>query len=170
MDASGPATPPKPLLLVDVDGVLNPLVRIAVFPRDFAEHRLEGFRVLLSARHGVWLNALADRFDLVWATTWEDDANRLIAPLIGLPTDLPVIRFGDPERPGTWKLPDVAAYVGDRPAAWVDDDLWGDAEAWARARAAPTLLVRTDPAVGLARRHVKALERFAGRLASRPAP
>lgn len=155
----------RPLLLVDVDGVLNPFaVRRGVLPRGFTEHAILGYRVLLARHHGDWLNGLADRFELVWATTWEDDANTLIAPLVGLPTDLPVIAFPNPQATGTWKLPAVAAYVGDRPAAWIDDDLGSDAVRWRDLRTAPTLLLRCDPAVGLVRRHIKALERFADRL------
>lgn len=156
----------KPLLLLDVDGVLNPFAAGPVVPPGFTEHTLQGYRVLLTRRHGQWLDPLADRFEFVWATTWEEDANALIAPLVGLPTDLPVVSFADAdvERPGTWKLPAVAAFVGDRPAAWIDDDLGRDADEWAAARSVPTLLLRADPSVGLVRRHIDSLDRFARRL------
>jgi hypothetical protein len=157
----------KPLLLLDVDGVFNPFAfRPGVVPPGFTEHTLDGYRVLLNPRHGEWLAPFAMRFEFAWATTWEHRANDLIAPLVGLPTDLPVIAFGEAERRGDWKLPAVTAFVGDRPLAWIDDDLGRDAEGWARARAVPTILLRADPAVGLARRHIKALERFADRLSA----
>ena len=45
--------PVRPLLFLDVDGVLNP-----VHPRpggDFDAHQLCGFRVLISHQHGQWL-------------------------------------------------------------------------------------------------------------------
>ncbi|WP_282203719.1 HAD domain-containing protein [Kitasatospora fiedleri] len=70
----------KPLLYLDVDGVLNP-----VFPSpddDFDAHTLLGYSVLLSPRHGDWLRELADRYELVWATTWEN------APTLHLVPDL----------------------------------------------------------------------------------
>ena len=157
---------PHPLLLLDVDGVLNPFaVRPGVVPPGFTEYTLLGYRVLLTARHGEWLAPFREWFEVAWATTWELDANALIAPRVGLPADLPVVRFGDVDRTAGWKLPAVAAFCGDRPVAWIDDDLGREADDWARARAAPTLLLRADPEVGLARRHIKALERFSDRLA-----
>ena len=49
-------------------------------------------RVWLNPKHGPMLVAMADMFDLHWATAWVDNANTIIAPLIGLP-ELPVIRW-----------------------------------------------------------------------------
>jgi hypothetical protein len=152
------------MLLLDVDGVLNPFaVRPRAVPAGFVEHAIQGYRVLLSARHGEWLTSLADRFELVWATTWESEANIEIGPRIGLPR-LPWIGFGDVEREGGWKVPAIDRFATGRPLAWIDDDIERTAEAWARNRSAPTLLLRSDPGVGLVRRHIKALERFAYRL------
>jgi hypothetical protein len=50
-----------------------------------------------------------------------------------------------------WKLAAIEAHAGDRPVAWVDDALDDACEEWAATRAAtaPTLLLRTNPAVGL---------------------
>jgi len=45
--------------------------------------------------------------------------------------------------------------------AWVDDRFDDSCHAWADGRSAPTLLVATDPTVGLAAEHVHALERWA---------
>ncbi len=151
----------RPYLLIDVDGVLNPF-GTGRAPDGFARHELLGYDVWLSPRHGLWLNGLATWFDLVWATTWEHDAPRLIAPILELPTDLPVIEFRQSEGE-TWKLRDVARFAGNRPLAWIDDDLFGDALAWADQRTAPTLLIRTSPNVGLVEQDVRRLEAF-GRL------
>jgi len=59
------------------------------------------------------------------------------------------------------KVPAVAAYVGDRPAAWIDDIVVPEANAWAESRAAPTLLVQTDHRLGLQRAHVDQLVEWA---------
>src|SRR3954447_19394357 len=59
-------------------------------------------------------------------------------------------------RTGTRKLAAVNRYVRDRPLAWVDDELYDDAQLWAQARRAPTLLIRTQPSVGLSRADVSA--------------
>jgi HAD domain in Swiss Army Knife RNA repair proteins len=147
----------RPLLLLDVDGVLNPLgVRDAP---GFVPYHLGGVGVLLSPDHGRWLTSLADVFDLTWATSWERDAD-LIAERIGLPRGLPVVTFTDQYE---WmvKLPDVVRYVGDRACAWVDDQLGPDVRTWADTRQAPTLLVETDSRVGLTLEHVERMRRFA---------
>ncbi len=147
----------RPLLLLDVDGVLNPLgVREAP---GFTPHRVGGMRVLLSTNHGRWLRELADAFDLAWATSWERDAD-LIAERIGIPRGLPAIEFTD-QSEWTVKLPDVVRYVGDRAVAWVDDQLGPEVRAWAESRAVPTLLVETDSRVGLTSAHIERLRTWA---------
>src|SRR5580704_12997664 len=105
----------KPLLLLDVDGVLNPF-RAAPAPNGYQQYELAGYRVFLAERHGKWLRQLADRVEMVWATTWCDDANELIGPILGLP-QLPVIqvdtsRLEERNCPPTWKLPDISSFVG----------------------------------------------------------
>jgi hypothetical protein len=114
----------RPLLLIDVDGVLNPYVRPGAAPPDgYAVHHLGGQRVVLSFQHGAWLHELAEQFDLAWVTAWEAEANSLIGPMIGAPPDLPVIQFHERLVDGwIWKLPAVRRFAEDRPMAWLDDD------------------------------------------------
>ncbi|MDA0142562.1 HAD domain-containing protein [Solirubrobacter deserti] len=149
----------RPLLLLDVDGVVCPLgdaapdqVPIASTHVSLSHHRLLP----------GWLAELAKVFELVWATTWEHDANELLAPLLGLP-DLPVIQFaGTVVGPGeTVKLPAIRRFVDDRAFAWVDDRLGVDATAWGAHRLAPTLLRDIDPASGLTRCDIDGLLAFA---------
>ena len=123
-------------------------------PPSFTAYEFDGLRVLLSARHGAWLTGLANDFELAWATSWEDDADRLIAERVGLPRGLPVIRFDAAQTGWMDKLPDVIQFVGDRPTAWLDDDLGPEAHAWAAARAVPTLLVQPDHRIGLTEAHI----------------
>ena len=59
-----------------------------------AAARRRKLRVWLNPAHVAMLLSLADVFELNWATAWEDAANRMVAPLIGL-TELTVIRWGD---------------------------------------------------------------------------
>jgi hypothetical protein len=158
----------RPLLLIDVDGVLNPLaVRPpGHIPPGFAAYDLEGLLVLLAAQHGAWLSELAVDFDLVWATSWEHDADRLIAERVGLPRGLPVITFDSPPEEWTSKLPDVIRFVADRPVAWVDDDLGSEVYSWADSRTVPTLLIQPDHRVGLTSAHIDRLRGFARELLS----
>lgn len=149
---------PRPLLLVDVDGVLLP------FPErrpGFDGMAIEGAPHGFCARHGAWLRELAADFDLAWCTMWGARANQDICPRLQLPA-LPVVDLWDPgcglDR---WKLPGVERFAGDRPLAWVDDAFDAPTRAWGRRREAPTLLVGVRPLIGLARRHVRRLRSFA---------
>ncbi|WP_236574566.1 hypothetical protein [Nocardiopsis sp. FR26] len=115
---------------------------------------INGFDVRLNPSHGPALLGLP--VDLVWGTTWEHDANKLIGPVIGLP-ELPVCEWSKTEPKGIdrrvyYKTPDLVDYAEDRhrPWIWVDDEI-GDADREYAAGAAtvPTLLHRVDPREGL---------------------
>jgi hypothetical protein len=151
----------KPLLLLDVDGPLNP------FLMDRATAAAKGYRlyyievggtvypVLLNPQHGTALRELADLVELVWATTWQDDANALLSPLLGLPTDLRVIPLHadhprDPWYRGCWKTAAVLDWVGRQPFAWLDDEVNRFDRDWLAARTpADVLLCNISPGVGL---------------------
>src|SRR5512132_846417 len=116
------------------------------------------------------LGELGAHYELAWASAWEHHANLILAPALGLPS-LPVVRFTDPA-PGevgegwagrTWKLPSVQRFAGDRPLAWVDDDLHADAYAWAVLRRIPAKLIGTDPRLGLTDHDIRSLLAFTGR-------
>jgi hypothetical protein len=154
------ATVTRPLLLVDVDGVLCPNFIGAPLP-GYDRFDIGATDVWLRKQHGAWLNYLATWFDLVWATTWEQDAADILAPALGLPLDMRVIEFTSGSANRTWKLTDIEEFVGDRPFAWIDDDIGPDAELWAEMRDFPTLFVHTDATVGMTRADVALLEGFA---------
>jgi hypothetical protein len=155
---------PRPVLLVDVDGVLNPWSAVSC-PAGYQEYAFyPGERVLLSPGHGALLTRLAQSFELVWATAWQHDANRLICPVLGI-AELPVIEFPLAGRDLIFrKLPAVIAAVGDRPCAWIDDEHRPDHYSWAQRRGVPTWMVDIDPAVGLTLGTGESLEQWAARL------
>jgi len=80
--------------------------------------------------------------------------------VIGLPS-LPHITFTPApawDTGYTRKLPDVIAFAGDRPLAWIDDGFGTDEKQWATARreaGIPTLLLATDGRIGLMEAHVE---------------
>ena len=115
---------------------------------------------------GARLVSLAERFELVWATGWEERANEHLPYLLRLPfRDLPSLTFAGRAVFGSahWKVDAIDEYAEDRPAAWIDDNLDEDCIAWAEGRAAPTLLVETKPGAGAHGRARRAAARLGGR-------
>lgn len=140
----------KPVLLVDVDGVIS-LFGFAPNERPPGTwHLVEGIAHLLSAGAAGHLHELARWFDPVWCSGWEERASQHLPVMIGAPV-LPHLSFE--RHPGRghahWKLAAIEEHARDRPLAWVDDALNDACHAWATRRRAPTLLYETDPAVGL---------------------
>ncbi|MFD7861082.1 hypothetical protein [Streptomyces sp. NPDC059783] len=172
----------KPLLLIDVDGPLNPYAALdrRVPPEGFTRHltRPTGWTsgrplpVLLDPRHGEELRALGSRYELVWATTWKGEANEWIGPRLGLP-ELPFIDW--PEMHGSapagtyWKTRYVVEYAAGRPFAWVDDEITDHDRAWVTEHGGgvAALLRWTDPRVGLERSDFEALAAWADGLGAR---
>jgi hypothetical protein len=94
----------------------------------------------------------------VWATTWLEDANTEIAPLLGLP-DLPVVTWPEPDGATQredqwlglcWKTRTVAAWAAGRPFAWVDDEITDADRDWVSEHHRYQALLRTvDASTGL---------------------
>ncbi|MDQ2622090.1 MAG: hypothetical protein M3Y45_03520 [Actinomycetota bacterium] len=183
-----------PVLAVDVDGVislfgfdppLSPLDLPGV-AGSLKYELIDGTPHVISMAAGERLRRLRDSFELVWATGWQDRANDRLGPLLELP-QLAVIHFdrtgsdslvvdadsgvGSPDGAGTtpahWKLDAVDRFAGSRPIAWVDDSFDESCFEWCEARESdgrPTLLVPTEPDIGLEEGHVAALEAWAEHL------
>jgi hypothetical protein len=154
--------PCKPLLALDVDGPI--VLQGSVYDEPVFEAWAGEIPVTISTQVAERLDRLAQHFTLVWSSSWHKSANRWISPLVGLPSDLPWIDFGRyrPARPGeSRKLPGLIAWLKDRPAAIVDDEIGLDMRAWAGVREAATLLVEVDPRRGLTQTQVEELLSFA---------
>ena len=154
----------KPLLFVDVDGVISLWGFDSNARPAGAFHNVDGVIHFLSSDAAIHLRALAARFALVWCSGWEEKAEEHLPHALALPGGLPFLTFArNPGRAnGHWKLPAIEAYAGPRrPLAWIDDAHDEACRAWARARGAPTLLVATTPAVGLRAAHADELTAWA---------
>ncbi len=130
-------------------------------------HWIDGVAHCIPDEVGERLATLAERFELVWATGWEERANDHLPFLLNLPVrNLPCLTFGGRAVFGSahWKVEAIAAYAAARPAAWIDDNLNEDCYRWAKSRPAPTLLVETSPSVGLTDEHVSQLFSWAERI------
>jgi hypothetical protein len=176
----------KPLLLLDVDGVLNCFG--SLWSPEYEKRHFDGGCARMSddghftlrVRHETagQLAELAAAFDVVWCTAWMDRAHPQFQKWLGLPEEpWPHIEFaGDWDRMlaaqeggSSWKLGHVYAWLEknapDRPLVWLDDDLGQADYDWAaqRTRTASTLLLRTSPAIGVTRELTDAMLRFAQR-------
>jgi len=157
----------KPLLLVDVDGVIS-LFGFSPDAQPEGEWlHVDGILHLCSARAAQYLPGLQDQFELVWCTGWEEKANEYLPQWLGLPAELPYLQFE--RNPGKgrahWKLQAIDDFAGpQRPLAWIDDALDEACRHWADQRVGPTLLVQTEAHVGLDETHAAELRAWAAAL------
>ena len=150
----------EPLLLVDVDGVISLFGFDPSSPPPGRFLLVDGIPHLISAVAGDHLRALAPAFELAWCTGWEEKADEHLRVALELPDGCPHLTFdgADSVAHAHWKLAAIERYAGQvRPLAWIDDahdEVCGD---WASSRPGPTLLVTTEPAVGITAAHVEQL-------------
>ncbi|SOD76708.1 hypothetical protein SAMN06272781_4558 [Streptomyces sp. 1222.2] len=183
----------RPLLYLDVDGPLNPYAaKPERRPAGYTTHRMKPqgwlaqhpgqpaahvkpLRVWLNPDHGRQLRELNALFDVTWATTWVDEANTFIAPVLGLP-ELPVVEWSEPgvavpprtsqaaaAYPGVfWKTRRLVEHAAGRPFAWVDDEIGpADRDFVAAHHHNSALLHRVDPRLGLREPDFATLAAFA---------
>jgi hypothetical protein len=164
----------KPILFVDVDGVIS----LFGFPQGYGLaageapfehappgrlHNVNGVVHYISSESGSRLRRLAARFDLVWATGWEETANEHLPALLELPGELPYLSFDGRVQagPAHWKIEAIGEYAGARPFAWIDDRIDPTCHDWAGEHPAPTLLIETTSAFGMLEEHVTLLLHWA---------
>jgi hypothetical protein len=179
VNTSGLQQQSEPTLFLDVDGVLNAFdfdPSLATFG-DFEDHEVtvdqgNGFRMVLdlclSRSMGKRLGALSA--EIVWVTTWEHQADSIIAPLCGLPPGLGVLsRPTETTRPdGAWKFDEVRRAVGEnmKPFVWIDDDIdifrsgTESPRQWAANLPVRNQLIAPDPRSGLTHGQLEAVEDF----------
>jgi hypothetical protein len=114
----------RPILAIDIDGVLNALGAgqppegwgdILVLRSEGEDARL--FRLRIHQPFGPHLIALAADCDaeLTWCTRWENMANQIMSPLLGLPV-LPWVPMQ------ASKARALVAWADGRPFCWLDDE------------------------------------------------
>jgi hypothetical protein len=183
----------KPLLLVDIDGVISvfgfagpgygPGGPPSWTGRPGADEHVyatvDGIPHILSRAAAGHLRSLADEFDLVWASGWEEKAEEYLPRLLDLPAGLPFLTFERMTGPpptragrsldGHWKLDAIESHAGTRALAWIDDAFNDACHTWAATRPAPTLLVQTAPDRGLTAAEARLLTNWAQSLEPSPA-
>jgi hypothetical protein len=174
----------KPILLLDIDGVLAPWPTKLGFDADTHWHH-EGMGVHMRRDLKDLVKKLDVVAELQWGTAWQREANVHMLEHIGLTAPIPYIEFSDyegikgvtneekedgvyhifsgPDAPETWKLPWIERFCdknADRAIAWLDDEILPDAQAYAEAREAPTLFIKTDGTIGLTEDHIEEIEEW----------
>jgi hypothetical protein len=153
----------KPLILLDIDGVLNPKLRPG--SGTTPDPQLSDAKVALVRR-------LATKGRIAWASTWSADFMARLEEQLEL--EVEPLRVTITPRPEdgnepTPKLRSVARWLDRMEAAgeadwdsvvWIDDVLGADVHEWAHNLGKPVLLEKPDPATGLSEAHVVAVQVF----------
>jgi hypothetical protein len=162
-----------PILLLDVDGVLN-AARLDL-PDGWQRGTFNGFVLSWDPTVTARLRELHEsgRVEIQWLTTWTTNADRLLAEPMGLPrglkthapADMAPTGFLGPlgGRSGWWKLVaarEVAEAEPDRRIVWIDDDLAlqaAETGEWLAANS-HVLVVAPDLFVGLTHQQLDEIE------------
>ncbi len=114
----------RPILLIDVDGVISLFGFDHAAPPAGRYQLVDGIAHYLSGTAGHYLRQLRTAYELAWCTGWEEKANDYLPLALGLDGPLPHVEFEPDGRPADahWKLGGIDRHVDpSRPVAWIDD-------------------------------------------------
>lgn len=154
-----PGKQEKPLLLVDIDGVIS----LFGFPPDERPPgsfvSVDGIPHYLSATASENLRRLAPAFDLAWCSGWEERANEYLPHALQLHTSsLPHLTFAAAPGAATRHWSSMRSTPLRAPTArWPGSTTHAGCREWAQARPGPTLLVTAQPPTGITEAHVRLL-------------
>ena len=94
----------KPLVFLDVDGVINDIGSLYGGHRDFAVYfvKSHGHTVHIPEYMPQLIQKLTENCEVHWLTTWRERANDEIVEALGI-DPLPVVTDGSMERTTSWK-------------------------------------------------------------------
>jgi len=115
-----------PLVLLDVDGVINDLKCLrGDVPDDYEVVRSNGYKVYVPQYMPGLVQWLCEVTEVHWCTTWRDRANQEIAQHLGIAA-LPVVDDGTHDRHVDWKAAAAfslakSALDAGRRVVWIED-------------------------------------------------
>jgi hypothetical protein len=118
---------PRPLVLLDIDGVVNDILSSMGIERPWPERRVPMGEIELAIP--LHVPPLLEYIDLIteirWCTTWGDLANLLLPDLIGI-GPYPIVGAGDPAPGLEWKARSARPVAEDalgagRAVFWIED-------------------------------------------------
>lgn len=149
-------------VFLDVDGVLSPVAPPRHDHWDDWE-RIEGipFHLVLSRQMAARIADLGA--EIIWLTTWEHDANAVVADYLGWEPHEVLERKDSTGQ--WWKFEALAERIESdpRPFAWIDDELERrkrDVGPWLRDRDVPVLALSPRSEIGLTPGEITRLEDF----------
>jgi hypothetical protein len=150
------------IVLLDIDGVLNPMGIAADREEDFTKVDAGWVSWMLALEwHGKMVRQIHEQAKIVYVSSWEDDSN-VASEFFELP-EFEYVHFprNKEDMTGkTWKIPTIEKYAEkhDNPIVWIDDEVVDDAFEWAKNRP-NTLIIKTDPDIGYTEEdHKKVME------------
>jgi hypothetical protein len=178
---------PRPLWLLDVDGVLNAVTGKP--DRSVWPDWRQGSATAAGTAWPIWFSPtvlaalrrhVSAGVEVRWLTTWGHEANASLRALLELPRfevagTMPVdpvgaeaggYGSGDGRSGGTWWKADVVRRVveaePDRALLWTDDDLAQEpsARAWVQEHVSRSLLLAPQTHLGLTPKHLRRIAEF----------
>lgn len=153
-------------VFLDFDGVLNPETKQPPGPiADWQVSTVVGVTITWSPTVARFFGQLAGRAEVLWLTTWGEDAQIHLEPLMGLPR-LGLAGKDELDAPWRWWKHDVVSTLWEtdrRSFVWIDDDLPVFSEALDWVIGLPgdqALAIAPDPAAGLTPEHLTRIDRF----------
>lgn len=164
----------KPIILLDVNGVLN--------PQPESDGQSDNAGPHLSDLKRALVGRLAAKGRIAWVSTSPSDVLDSLEAQLELeakPLRVPIEPEPGDDDQQTPKLGLIARWLGSMEAegksdwdgvVWIDDQLGPDVHDWARHYALPVLLEKPHPVEGLTEAHVVAVQVFITREDRDPAP
>jgi HAD domain in Swiss Army Knife RNA repair proteins len=153
-------------VFLDFDGVLNPETRPPPGPfTDWMTAHVDRMTITWSPTVACFISQLAKHAEVLWLTSWAEDAQIHLEPLMGLPR-LELAGTDEFEAPWRWWKHDVVMGLWEndhRPFVWIDDDLalFDDTLEWVSALSSDhALAIAPDPSIGLTPSDLDRIDHF----------